>query len=118
MLVAVLTIDAPPHLQACTQPESLADGARVLQLNFGDPRITQWNTLTGTITPVLGNLTCELAQGGDSTQTQGRACVQTGPAALRACRGLTGARQCAAAHHLSCRQVVAPQCAPRPFLQP
>jgi hypothetical protein len=53
----------PPHLlplpllQVCQQPEDLPDGKRVLQLNFGDPRITRWNTLTGTVAPALANLT-------------------------------------------------------------
>jgi hypothetical protein len=44
--------------QVCTQPPSMVDGSRVLQLHFGDPRITQWNTLTGTISPSLANLSC------------------------------------------------------------
>lgn len=49
---------APPRLpQVCTQPPAIANGSRVLQLNFGDPRITQWNALTGTIAPALANLT-------------------------------------------------------------
>lgn len=51
---------APPAAtnmsKVCTQPPSMVDGSRVLQLHFGDPRITQWNTLTGTISPSLANL--------------------------------------------------------------
>jgi hypothetical protein len=74
----------PPHLQACKQPVSLADGVRVLQLNFGDPRITQWNMLTGTITPALGNLTCELLLG--------RLQHKLPPAAAAAAAGAVAAR--------------------------
>ncbi|PSC75196.1 Helicase sen1 [Micractinium conductrix] len=65
---------APPELEAASAvalpgPNANAGNAtaaagalpaafqRVLQLNFGDPRITTWNTLTGTISPALGNLT-------------------------------------------------------------
>ena len=47
----------PPLPQVCQQPGGLPDGKRVLQLNFGDPRITRWNTLTGTVAPALANLT-------------------------------------------------------------
>jgi hypothetical protein len=43
--------------KVCQQPVTVPDGSRVLQLNFGDPQITEWNVLTGTIAPALANLT-------------------------------------------------------------
>lgn len=53
-----LPLRLPPlAAQVCSQPPELPDGSRVLQLNFGDPRITEWNSLTGTIAPILANLT-------------------------------------------------------------
>lgn len=47
----------PATLQVCSMPPAMPPNRRVLQLNFGDPRITTWNALTGTISPALGNLT-------------------------------------------------------------
>lgn len=38
-------------------PPAMPPDRRVLQLNFGDTRITTWNALTGTISPALANLT-------------------------------------------------------------
>ncbi|KAL4419982.1 hypothetical protein ABPG75_007080 [Micractinium tetrahymenae] len=47
----------PGRAKVCSMPPAMPPNRRVLQLNFGDPRITTWNTLTGTISPALANLT-------------------------------------------------------------
>lgn len=49
--------DDTSRARVCQQPDTIPDGSRVLQLNFGDPQITDWNVLTGTIAPELANLT-------------------------------------------------------------
>jgi class 3 adenylate cyclase len=51
--------DAGNRIPACTptDPYSSVENSRVLQLNLGDLRITQWNTLQGNLSAALGDLT-------------------------------------------------------------
>lgn len=52
-----------PVLQVCQQPDTIPDGSRVLQLNFGDPQITEVRVHTAVVVGVAGVLviTCWLS---------------------------------------------------------
>lgn len=48
---------APKRVPSCTPLDWTGDGSRVLQINFGDLRINDWNFLGGNLPAWLGNLT-------------------------------------------------------------